>query len=392
MPKMFLASISPLLASIPVWGLFDIFSTLLVLIGVCGEWSWLMRVLISERPNDLLPVELKRKKLEKRLLVVLIIGVAGELACIPFSLWESSTLNNEAADARRIAGEANERASTNELAAKQLEIQLNATKTQLANAEARLNQSVIDLQNANLPISIGDQLGLGAALKQLPEMRVELRNVMDLKAQTAADALLFVFGLAGWPIINRAVIGDIGSEGIVIGYNNGDESSKNAAYSLLKLLTDRNVPSEVIDDPYGDRVRGVPTNAIIVAVCSRPSKTMANIMLAQAKDKGLRDQEATIWPKIAELMSQRFVPGSKELSAAQSEYIRLNLQNEEIHSQRAALSQQLINLYDQLSQEDVITNSSSSFSGSGIFMGGHMVLSNAVNFKMSGNRFTVPLQ
>jgi hypothetical protein len=325
----------------------------------------------------------------------LVIGLAletwGHIRVTDITGRENRRLTAQLDSTTRDASQANERLSTNELAAKQLEIQLTETKTQLANAEARLNQSVIDLQNASLPISIGDQLGLGAALKQLPEMHVELRNVMDLKAQTTADSLLFVFGLAGWPIINRAVIGDIGSDGIVIGYNNGDESSKNAAYSLLKLLTDRNVPSEVIDDPYGDRVRGVPTNAIIVAVCNRPSKPKADLMLLKVKKMDLRNQSSKIGQKLSELMSKKYVPGSKELADAQVEYNSLFSQmSEQIPKQESALFEQERKLYGEIYQDDVGTNSSSTFSGSGTF--GNMTFSNSGSIMMRDNRSVVPLQ
>ena len=239
-----------LFSSTPIWGLCDILFTLMVLVGVCGESIWLQRILIPEKPNDLLPVESKRKKLGKKFELLLIVGIAGELICIPFSLWESAELNKEAEAAKQIAGEANERASTNALAAKQLEIQLNETKTQLANAEARLNQSVVELKNDNLPMDIGEQYSFANALKPLSGMQVELRSAVDTKAQKTTELLFSTFVMAGWPVINRAFIGDIGENGIVIGYGN-DDSSKNAAYLLLKILTERDVPSKIIEDPMG---------------------------------------------------------------------------------------------------------------------------------------------
>jgi hypothetical protein len=182
---MLFSSIWSFLVSIPAWGWCDIFFTLLVLVGVCGEWSWLMSIFTPERPNDLLPIDRKRKNLEKKLLVVLIIGVAGELVCIPFSLWESSKLNDDAGEARRIAGEANERASTNELAAKKLEIQLNETKTQLANAEARLNENVANLRAENSAMDTGEEFSFVNALKPLAGIQVELRTMADGKARVS---------------------------------------------------------------------------------------------------------------------------------------------------------------------------------------------------------------
>jgi len=50
-----------------------------------------------------------------------LVGLMGELICLGFSLWESAHLNKEAGDAKRVAGEANERASNSELARATLE-------------------------------------------------------------------------------------------------------------------------------------------------------------------------------------------------------------------------------------------------------------------------------
>jgi len=195
--------------------------------------------------------------------------------------------------AEQKAGEANEHASTNELAAKQLEKQLNETKTQLAIAEARLNESVANLRTENSPMDIGEQYSFISALKPMAGIQVELRCVADGKAQQTAEALRSTFSLAGWPIINFHLIGDIGAAGIVIGYGH-DEPSERAAHLVFNLLTERGVPSKIIDDPMGLWVRGVPTNAIIVAVCQRPTQSQANLMAVQARQKALQDQESKI--------------------------------------------------------------------------------------------------
>jgi hypothetical protein len=97
---MLLGSISSLLSSIPAWGWFDIIFTLMVLGGICGESPWLGDILISEKPNDIIPIESKRKKLKKWSEIALIVGIAGETVCLAFSLWESAKLNKDAADAR----------------------------------------------------------------------------------------------------------------------------------------------------------------------------------------------------------------------------------------------------------------------------------------------------
>lgn len=86
-------------SSIPIWGWGDIVSTGLVLIGVLSEWPFAMRKIAPDKENDLMPIGWRREKLKKRLGIILIFGVLGELGCLPPSLIESAELNNEAANA-----------------------------------------------------------------------------------------------------------------------------------------------------------------------------------------------------------------------------------------------------------------------------------------------------
>ena len=248
-------------------------------------------------------------------LVVLIAGLLWEMS-------DAAKTDKDVSNAQLMAGKANERASTNELAAKQLEMLLTETKIQLANAETRLNESITN----NLPMDIGDQMSFFNALKSLSGIQVELRKIIDVKAERTENDLRVVFSMGDWQVINRADINDIGEEGIVIGYKNGDNSSKNAAHFLLKLLTERNVPTEIIEDPFGFRVRGVPTNAIIVAVCQRPTQLKGNLMVVQAKEMELRDQSNKILSRTKELASNKYAPNSKSLADAQAEYDSLNSQ------------------------------------------------------------------
>lgn len=69
-----------------------------MLIGVVSEWPWAIRRLVPDNPNDLMPIDRKREKLKKRLGIILIVGVAGELASLPFSLIDSAQTNNQAAN------------------------------------------------------------------------------------------------------------------------------------------------------------------------------------------------------------------------------------------------------------------------------------------------------
>lgn len=242
-----------------------------------------------------------------------------------------------AAVAEKEAGQANERASTNELAAKQLEIQLDETKTQLAKAQANL----IELQNANLPMDIGNQPEFGGlGLSQLPRTPVKLRSLADDKAEKTADNFEIAFNFGGWILVDRAIIGEIGESGIIIGYNFNDGPSKKAAMLLMKLLTAKNIPSKTITSDLGLRVEGIPTNGIIVAVCNRPDPLNEKLMLVQAKKAELDEDSLEIrYGKMFALETKKFQPNSKELQDAQAEYNKLTLQYSDVEEEKNALDE-----------------------------------------------------
>ncbi|MGO8837910.1 MAG: hypothetical protein ACLQAH_00890 [Limisphaerales bacterium] len=187
-------------------------------------------------------------------------------------------------------------------------------------------------------------------MKSLSGIQVELRSVADGRAQQTAESLRSTFLLAGWPIINFSLIDDIGQKGVVIGYN-GDGPSVKAAHLLLKLLTDRGVPSE-----FAQRSRVASTNTIIVAVCQRPSQLESSLMAVKAKERELDAQESEIFPKIMELMTNRYIIGSKEMAAAQAEYNELNSRFFELQNEQNALSEQTRKLDDQMIKEVEGTN------------------------------------
>ena len=136
-----------------VWGWVDLTGASILLIGCGGElwlllnklpehnerraslkgcWAFLGSAesiirLIGVRLKIIRPrkfSDLKGHLLEGFFISLVAIGVGLEMCSLPFSL-------NESAKANKLAGQANERASTNELAAKQLGIQLNETEIQL---------------------------------------------------------------------------------------------------------------------------------------------------------------------------------------------------------------------------------------------------------------------
>jgi hypothetical protein len=330
------------LSSIPIWGWLDIGFTLLVLMGIGGESEWAGKSLFPEKISDLMPPNSKRKKLKSISELLVIFGIAGEVVCLAISLNESAALN--------------ERASKNELTAKQLETQLNETKTQLANAETRLNESVIELQKVNSPMDIGDGASFSDALKTLGAIRVELRYFADTNARRTANDLYAVFAFAGWSILNRSPIDDIGQDGIVIGYN-GEDSAKKAAYLLLKLLTERDVPSKIIEDPLGIVARSIPTNSIIVAVCQRPNQLKTKLMEVEANETELAEQFNEISTRMKEIASHKYASNSQALAEAQSKYDSLGSQSLKLYNEFNALVEQDKRLIDQINKNENATNS-----------------------------------
>lgn len=382
------------------WGWLDIFATLLVAIGVLGElWAFLAKVPFN--PTNFPPLESKKKNIEKWSLIILCVGVFLEVVALPQNLSEVAALNHQTgelvASNLQFAATVEGFRSNNVL----LEKQLAETKIQLANAEARLNESVANLRVENSPMDFGEQFSFVNTLKQIAGIQVELRSVADSKAQQTAELLRSSFIMADCPVINFGLIPDIGEQGVVIGYNvifgANETPAKKAAYFLLKVLTERGVPSEIIEDPTGFRVRGVPTNAIIVAVCQRPNRLHSDFMIVRAKEMNLLDQKSKILPRIGELLSKRFVPNSKELAEAQVEVNSLNLQENQIQNEQNDLSKEERKLDDQIDKEEEGTNSmarglhmrGNTFSGNGTAM----VIgrgTNSPNIFMHGTRINPP--
>ncbi|MGD1019993.1 MAG: hypothetical protein ABSA12_11840 [Verrucomicrobiia bacterium] len=96
-----IVSFVSMLSFIPWWGWLDVVFTLSVLIGVSLEVEWIQKRLTPERSSDLLPVSLRGTKLKKRGEVLLILGLAGELACLPIGLWETSKVSERVEGLRK---------------------------------------------------------------------------------------------------------------------------------------------------------------------------------------------------------------------------------------------------------------------------------------------------
>lgn len=238
-------------------------------------------------------------------------------------------------------------ASTNELIAKQLEIQLTEAKTQLVKAQADL----IDLQNVNLPMDIGSQPNFAVMLieeptetpiKDLRKTLVKLRTLANDKSHKTADDLEIAFNFFGnWPLMDRTDIGEIGQAGIIIGYRYGDDLSEKAAKRLMRALTAQKVPSKIMTSDPDLLFEGIPTNGIIVVVCNRPDSLHEKLMLVQAKKAELDNDIPEILygkGKLSDLEGQKF-SNSSELKKAQAEHDKLAAQYFKMLKEKKALDE-----------------------------------------------------
>jgi hypothetical protein len=277
--------------------------------------------------------------------------------------------------------QANEGVTAAEMHGKTLQILLNETKTELANAETRLNASVEQLNTIASPMDIGNEDSLAAELESIQGIDVELRTSTDANAQHTADSMAATFFIAHWPVINRSFIGDIGKEGIVIGHAWDDDSIK-AAKLLRKVLIERNLPVSLLERP--NRVGPLPTNTIIVAVMERPDATNAQITIADSKYGIDNDEINAIQPEIWKLLSEKFKPGSKELAEAQSEFNDLNSEYKRLSEDQRVAENEMTTLFEGQREAEEGTN----FNKPGIHVNGGTVWGGTKNYITWPNRPT----
>jgi hypothetical protein len=91
------------LSSILTWGWVDIFSNIVVLVALCGEAHWALKWMIPNNSKGATSVKWRREKLKKKFEFFLIIGIAGEVGCLPLSLIESADANKAAGTAMTYA-------------------------------------------------------------------------------------------------------------------------------------------------------------------------------------------------------------------------------------------------------------------------------------------------
>jgi len=196
------------LSSIPTWGWFDIIFNFAVLFALCGESHWALKWLIPNSSEGKTSVKWRREKLKKKFEFLLIVGIAGEVGCLPFSLYESANankaagaamvyaansssnsvqvleqvavLNKEAADARVIAGEASERAAnveSNNLALKSKVLELEA-KSRWRTIMPEQEKAFIELTKNNLKLPIRVRMGNGSGA-EVQSFAARIRAVLD---------------------------------------------------------------------------------------------------------------------------------------------------------------------------------------------------------------------
>jgi len=162
--------------SLGFWEKLNYIFTFCVLIGVLGEF-------LAEFTNFLQVKKKKyrKKRLNKASVIVLLIGLAGELLClvetIPLSRQMTETLNLQTENARRDAAKANERAA-------------------LANERADILE-----QKAKPRMFTTDQIStIAHFLQYSPRGAVDISfPASDVEAKNFANTLRFIFNLAQYP-------------------------------------------------------------------------------------------------------------------------------------------------------------------------------------------------
>jgi hypothetical protein len=168
------------LSSIPIWGWIDIFSNVVVFVALCGESHWALKWLIPNKSIGKTSVKWRREKLKKKFEFLLILGIAGEVGCLPLSIYESSATNLEAKQAEVVAGQANERAANIEsnnlvLHTKVLELE---AKSRWRTITPEQEKAFIELTKniLKLPIRVRMEDGSSAEVKSFSQ---RIRTVLD---------------------------------------------------------------------------------------------------------------------------------------------------------------------------------------------------------------------
>lgn len=211
----------PFIPSIPLWGWFDILFNIVVLVALCGESHWALKWLIPNNSVGKTSAKWRREKLKKKFEFLLILGIAGEVGCLPFSLWESSKFNKEAGDARIFAGIAETNAAASNEQAKIAES--NTASVLLTVEELRSNNIALEqkLQPRNITQEQHD--AFVSFLKPFPQKPVWIAN-----AEPTAETTALTFQIrkmlddAGYSVKDSdSIPGETPFNGIAGGSGNG---------------------------------------------------------------------------------------------------------------------------------------------------------------------------
>lgn len=178
------------LSSMPIWGWFDVLFNLAVLVALCGESHWGLKRLIPNNSEGATSVKWRREKLKKKFELLLIIGIAGEVGCLPFSLAES-------ANSYKLARQANERTAnteSNNLALRSKVIELEA-KSKWRTIAPEQKSAFIDLTKNILKLPIRVRMASGANA-ETESYAIRIRGILDGAGFVETNKDL---AIANWP-------------------------------------------------------------------------------------------------------------------------------------------------------------------------------------------------
>jgi len=209
--------------SIPTWGWFDILFNFAVLVALCGESHWALKWLIPNSSEGKTSVKWRREKLKKKFEFLLIIGIAGEVGCLPFSLYESANankaagvamqyaansssnsvqvltqvaqLNKEAADARKDAGDAMKSAAKLDVARAEAEQETALIRSNNLELQLQLQPRIISMEQITNFINLTDKIpkfpirvGIGASHDETFSYAWQIRQMLDKAGYVTPDS------------------------------------------------------------------------------------------------------------------------------------------------------------------------------------------------------------
>jgi hypothetical protein len=239
------------------WVSLEIIAASLVAFGCSGEW-WLHHHPAGRKKKE----KDEHHNLESRFIAMVSLGVIVELFALGHSIMEGKKLENDAADARQLAGQANERAA-----------QIASTNVQLSLRIEELRHENNEFAEQQLPMSI-DQKSLAMELGGLVNVRTIITNsITDPNACATAFDLAFALKNAGVEVLgefNNPV--PLPIRGIVIKFNanptNIDDGVAESACFLFKTLVNNGLPAQF--RPLNNST-DTPPGTIVVDVLQRPN-------------------------------------------------------------------------------------------------------------------------